>query len=89
MSAFDAETSALIQRAEETITVTAAGRIFTLGRLGGKDVVIAQSEASMVNAAMTTQAAVDHFNLTAIVFSGIAGGVNPALHIGDVVVPAQ
>lgn len=89
MSAFDAETSALIQRAEETITVTAAGRIFTLGRLGGKDVVIAQSGVSMVNAAMTTQAAVDHFNLTAIVFSGIAGGVNPALHIGDVVVPAE
>ncbi len=89
MSAFDAETSALIQRAEDIITVTAGGRTFTLGRLGGKDVVIAQSGISMVNAAMTTQAAVDYFNLTAIVFSGIAGGVNPVLHIGDVVVPAE
>lgn len=89
MSAFDAETSALIQLAEETITVAAAGRNFTLSQLGGKDVVIAQSGVSMVNAAMTTQAAVDHFNLTAIILSGIAGGVNPALHIGDVVVPAE
>jgi adenosylhomocysteine nucleosidase len=89
MSAFDAETSALIQRAEDISTVIAGRRKFTLGRLGGKDVVIAQSGVSMVNAAMTTQVAVDYFNLTAIVFSGIAGGVNPALHIGDVVAPAE
>lgn len=89
MSAFDAETSALIQRADGITTVIAGRRNFTLGRLGGKDVVIAKSGVSMVNAAMTTQVAVDYFNLTAIVFSGIAGGVNPALHIGDVVAPAE
>jgi adenosylhomocysteine nucleosidase len=42
----------------------------------------------MVNAAMTAQAAVDYFHVTAVVFSGIAGGVNPSLNVGDVVVPA-
>lgn len=89
MSAFDAETTALIRRSKETTAVTAAGRRFTLGKLGGKDVVIAESGVSMVNATMTAQAAVDYFHLTAIVFSGIAGGINPALHIGDVVAPAE
>jgi adenosylhomocysteine nucleosidase len=44
---------------------------------------------SMVNAAMTTQALFDHFTVKGIVFSGIAGGVNPGLQVGDVTVPAK
>ena len=44
---------------------------------------------SMVNAAMTTQAVLDRYTISGIVFSGIAGGVNPGLHVGDVTVPAQ
>jgi len=44
---------------------------------------------SMVNAAMTTQAVLDRFAIRGIVFSGIAGGVNPGLRVGDVTVPAQ
>jgi adenosylhomocysteine nucleosidase len=47
------------------------------------------SGVSMVNAAMTTQLALDRFKVSHIVFSGIAGGVNPQLHVGDVTVPAQ
>lgn len=89
MSAYNAETAALIKRVEEQTNLNAAGHKFTLGRLGGKDVVIVQSGISMVNAAMTTQAAADYFNITAVVFSGIAGGVNPSLNIGDVVIPAE
>src|SRR5580704_16922247 len=42
----------------------------------------------VVNAALTTQMAVDHFQLDAIIFAGNAGAVDPALHPGDVVVPA-
>ena len=41
----------------------------------------------MVNAAMTTQLALDRFNVSAIIVDGIAGGVDPSLAIGDVVVP--
>ena len=47
------------------------------------------SGVSMVNAAMTTQMALEQFDIEAIVFSGIAGGVDPALNIGDVVVADQ
>lgn len=62
---------------------------FITGQLGDKDVVLFLSGMSMVNAAMSTQMALDNFNVKNIVFSGIAGGVNPALNIGDVTVPDQ
>ena len=89
MSAFDTEWQAL--RAAATITETRVvnGRTYYLGRLGGQDVVLLLSGVSMVNAAMTTQALLDRIPIRTIVFSGIAGGVNPGLHVGDVTVPAQ
>lgn len=62
---------------------------FITGQLGDKDVVLFLSGMSMVNATMSTQMALDHFNVNKIIFSGIAGGINPALNIGDVAVPDQ
>ena len=62
------------------------GRIHHREKLRGKHVVLFLSGISMVNASMNTQLVLDRFNVTHIVFSGIAGGVNPALNIGDVVV---
>jgi adenosylhomocysteine nucleosidase len=70
-------------------TVVINGRTYYIGRLGDNDVVMVLSGISMVNAAMTAQTVVDHFDVDAILFSGIAGGVNPGLDIGDVVVPAR
>ncbi len=89
ISAFDAEWVKL--RAATTITGSRVinGRTHYLGRLAGQDVVLMLSGYSMVNAAMTTQALLDRFTVRAIVFSGIAGGVNPSLNVGDVTVPAQ
>lgn len=86
MSAFEPEWTALqaamTDRAEHIVN----GRTFVTGRLEGKDVVLFLSGVSMVNAAMATQLALDRFTIEGIVFSGIAGGVDPGLNIGDVVV---
>ncbi len=66
---------------------TVAGRELHLGRLGDDEVILVASGISMVNAAMTAQAALDHFDVSGVLFSGIAGGVDPALGVGDVAVP--
>ena len=45
------------------------------------------SGVSMINSTMVTQLMVDHFQVQRLVMSGIAGGVNPAHHVGDVIIP--
>jgi adenosylhomocysteine nucleosidase len=89
ISAFDAELAVLKAAAQVTETRVINGRTHYLGTLAGHDVVLMLSGFSMVNAAMTTQALLDNFRISSIVFSGIAGGVNPGLNVGDVTVPAQ
>ena len=89
MSAFGPEWSALKAEMKDPHTETYADVTYIVGQLRGHDVVLFRSGVSLVNAAMSTQAALDHFTVKRIVFSGIAGGINPALSAGDVVVPAQ
>jgi len=92
VSAFDPELTAIEQaiipkRAESKIEEVNGTRV-RLVDLDGKHLYFFLSGVSMVNAALTTQMAIDHFQLDAIIFAGIAGAVDPALHPGDVVVPA-
>lgn len=89
MSAFAPELTGLLAATTNKQTHSVHGVDFTTGMLAGKPVVLMLSGVSMVNAAMTTQMLADRFNVTALVFSGIAGGLDPALRIGDVSVPAR
>lgn len=89
MSAFQPEWEALLGALKTPKEHVFHGRRFVTGELEGKDVVLLLSGVSMVNAAMATQQLLDKFEVKAIVFSGIAGGVDPALSIGDVVVGEQ
>jgi len=86
ISAFEPEWLLFLEHLEARRDFTINGVVFASGRLEGQDVVLFLSGISMVNAAMTTQLALDHFNISAIVVSGIGGGVDPARSIGDVVV---
>jgi adenosylhomocysteine nucleosidase len=55
----------------------------------GQHLIFALSGQSMVNAAMNTQLVIDRFHVDGVVFCGIAGGINPNLHPGDVIVPSE
>lgn len=89
VSAFDDEAELLVEAMVVAETRTLNGRDFYLGTLGGLDAVLFLSGESAVNAACYLQLALDAFEVSEIVFSGIAGGVNPALRVGDVVIPAR
>jgi adenosylhomocysteine nucleosidase len=86
ISAFEPEWLALQGEMTDKQEQTINGTRFLSGTLAGKKVVLFLSGVSMTNAAMTTQLALDRFPIDRIVFSGVAGGIDPKLDVGDVVV---
>jgi adenosylhomocysteine nucleosidase len=89
LSAYGPELDVLRAALGSPSTLSANGVEFTLGNIAGKDVVMFLTGQSMVNAAMNTQLVLDRFNISQILFSGVAGGVNPNLNIGDVTVAGR
>lgn len=89
VSAFGAEADLLRARLHQARDWRVAGRRYTTGVLEGHHVVLVLSGVSIVNAALTTQLLLDHFQVERLVMSGIAGGVDPDLHVGDVTVPER
>ncbi len=65
------------------------GLVFWRGKYAGRDVVVFRTGVSLVNAAYQLQLALDKFPITHVLFAGVAGGIDPALHVGDVVVPER
>ena len=71
---------------ENASSTKMVGVEFTTGTLEGQDVVLFLTGISVVNAAMTVQLALDRFNIERIVYSGIAGSMDPELNLGDVMI---
>ncbi len=67
-------------------TVSVANFRFDEGMLDGHRVVLVGAGMGKVNAAIVTTLLADRFACRVIVLSGVAGGLDPALHIGDVVI---
>ena len=75
----------LTRAAEQTVN----GITYYTGQIEGQDVVLFKTGVSIVNATMSTQILLDRFAISEIIVSGVAGGVDPALSIGDVTAPAR
>lgn len=63
-----------------------AGITFRTGTFHGKEIVLVRSGVGKVNAAVCTQILIDRFQVEKIIFTGVAGALNPDLEIGDIVV---
>jgi adenosylhomocysteine nucleosidase len=86
LSAYQPEWDALRAIVDEPKPSRQSGVEVITGKVEGHPVVLVLSGASMINAALTAQMMIDRFELKAILSTGIAGGVDPGLNIGDVVV---
>ena len=88
IGAMDSELETLLAAMTEKKQETLYGLTFTTGTLDGCAVVLVKAGIGKVNAARCTQLLIDRFSPSAIVNTGIAGGLAPGLSVGDVVVAA-
>lgn len=84
--AFSTEGKLLGEQMTVDTVETHLGRDVPIGRLANHDIVLAASGVGMTNAAMTVEHMIDVFHPRAVIFTGIAGGIDSSVHIGDIVV---
>ena len=87
MYAFDAEGELLRGQMDLEDSLFSLGRVFWIGKLEGRDVIVVNSDVGMTNAAMTAQLLIDRYKPKQILFTGICGGIDPENAIGDIVIP--
>lgn len=86
IGAMPEEIELLVAGMERTTARTKAGIPFMEGTFKGKSVVVCKSGVGKVNAAVTTQILIDSFGVEAVIFTGVAGALDPGLEVGDLVV---
>jgi adenosylhomocysteine nucleosidase len=89
LGAFYTEVMMIEEQLTDKRQQTIEGMRFVTGKLHGTTVTVAWTGIGKVNSAMTTTLLIEHFKPSEIIFSGIAGGVNPKLSPGDIVIAAE
>ncbi|HET6194455.1 MAG TPA: 5'-methylthioadenosine/S-adenosylhomocysteine nucleosidase [Acetobacteraceae bacterium] len=62
------------------------GLSFWRGAIAGREAVFVESGAGKVNAGVATSLLLDRFECRALMLCGVAGGLDPTLGVGDVVI---
>lgn len=83
LGAMREEVAPLLERIKDYKEVKHANNVFYLANFSGKKLVIAYSKIGKVNAALTASAMIEKFGARKLLFTGVAGALNPNLKIGD------
>lgn len=89
IGAMEEEVTLLRDKMENKTQETIAGCEFTSGTMDGADVILLRSGIGKVNAAMSTTILLEKFKPDVVVNTGSAGGYNPELNVGDVVISSE
>ena len=86
IGAMEEEVAFVKKEMQQVEEVQKAGMTFVKGMLWGKETVAVVSGIGKVNMAICTQILVDDYHVDAFINTGVAGGLNNAINIGDIVV---
>lgn len=86
IGAMEQEVAELKESMDIEETLEQASMVFCKGKLCGQEVVIVRSGIGKVNAAVCAQILVDKFNVNILINTGIAGSLDAAIDIGDMVI---
>lgn len=86
MSAMQEEIIAIVEAMDIDSESVVGSRTYYRGQLHGCDVVVVFSHWGKVAAAITTTTLITTFNVSQIIFTGVAGAISDGLNIGDIVI---
>ena len=89
IGAMDQEVALLRAQMSDVEELSLAGCEFYSGQLAGQQVVLTRSGIGKVAAAGATTLLLDPFAPACVINTGSAGGFDPELHIGDVVISSE
>ncbi|PVZ68453.1 5'-methylthioadenosine/S-adenosylhomocysteine nucleosidase [Pelagibaculum spongiae] len=85
----DQEVALLREKLTHSESLSFGGIEFYTGELDGTPVVLQKCGIGKVNAAIGTTLMADRFNPSCIINTGSAGGFDPSLNVGDVVISTE
>jgi len=86
MGAMPEEIEPLLKKVENINKVEYANNSYYEASYKGKELVIAYSKIGKVFSSLTASTLLEKFSCEKLLFSGVAGAINPALKIGDLII---
>ena len=86
VAAMEQELDAIVAAMHAEDIVEVGGRRYHRGRYGSEPIVCVTSRIGKVAAATTTAILLERFKPRAVVMTGLAGGVDPRVAVGDIVI---
>jgi adenosylhomocysteine/aminodeoxyfutalosine nucleosidase len=86
MGAMEEEIEPLLSYFENVNTVEFANNKYYEVNYDGLEIVIAYSKIGKIFASLTAATMIEKFGCDTLLFSGVAGGINPELEIGDLII---
>jgi len=83
MGAMEEEITPLLSYLSDIKEVSYASNTYYEAKYNGIDVVVAYSKIGKVFSTLTASTMIQKFGCNKLLFSGVAGGINPELEIGD------
>ena len=88
MCATHRELDLLLEKLQNKRSEEKLMRTFVTGEYAGVTVVAVIGGVGKVNGAITAQELIQEFQVEKLIFTGLAGGLDPTVKIGDVVIGA-
>jgi adenosylhomocysteine nucleosidase len=89
MGAMPEEVEHLVAELRDVRTVSRGNRAYHRGTLWGHDAVVVFSHWGKVASTMTATTLIAEMGCDRLIFTGVAGGIDPSLRVGDVVVASR
>ena len=89
IGAMEPEVALLRQQITDVNRTELGGYVFYHGKLAGQAVVLVQSGIGKVASALATALLIQQFKPDAVINTGSAGGFDPQLNVGDVVISSE